>query len=369
MSIYRRGNTWWYKFYFADKLIRESAKTKSKTLAKKAEKRRRRELEEGYNNLLDNRKNQIQLLKDAAQAYGESYKILRPKSYKSYAKYCIQHLVKHLGNRMLIEINPEIVEKYQLIRLNEGASGKTINEEIGILFRIMGDAGAMVRIRLKQDKKLKLPQNKDVGQALTIEEETRLLRVARNMKSPFIYPAIVLALNTGMRDSEMRQLKWNQIDLFKRILTVGKSKTDAGTGRTIPINRELLQVLLDYKVWYETKVSQAKPSHFVFPWSRSRHYDPTRHLVTFKTAWLNTREKADINIRFHDLRHTLITKLAESGAGDETIMAIAGHVSREMLSRYSHIRTEAKRRALESVATQTFSSEMPSSDTESTLIN
>jgi hypothetical protein len=45
----------------------------------------------------------------------------------------------------------------------------------------------------------------------------------------------------------------------------------------------------------------------------------------------------------------LITELAESGAGDETIMAIAGHVSRQMLTRYSHIRTEAKRSALEDV--------------------
>jgi len=52
--------------------------------------------------------------------------------------------------------------------------------------------------------------------------------------------------------------------------------------------------------------------------------------------------------RFHDTRHTLITELAESGAGDQTIMDIAGHVSRQMLSRYSHIRMEAKRRACRS---------------------
>ena len=56
--------------------------------------------------------------------------------------------------------------------------------------------------------------------------------------------------------------------------------------------------------------------------------------------------------------HT-ITKLAESGAGDETIMAIAGHVSRSMLRRYAHIRTEAKRRALEAITTQA----RPDSDT------
>jgi hypothetical protein len=54
--------------------------------------------------------------------------------------------------------------------------------------------------------------------------------------------------------------------------------------------------------------------------------------------------------RWHDNRHTLVTELAESGAGDEVIMSIAGHVSRAMLSRYSHVRMEAKRRALDEVA-------------------
>jgi integrase len=62
------------------------------------------------------------------------------------------------------------------------------------------------------------------------------------------------------------------------------------------------------------------------------------------------RRKAGVSGRWHDNRHTLITELAESGTGDETIMEIAGHVSREMLSRYSHIRMEAKRKALEALA-------------------
>ena len=49
-------------------------------------------------------------------------------------------------------------------------------------------------------------------------------------------------------------------------------------------------------------------------------------------------------------RHTLVTELSESGAGDEVIMSIAGHVARAMLSRYSHVRMEAKRRALDEIA-------------------
>jgi integrase len=56
--------------------------------------------------------------------------------------------------------------------------------------------------------------------------------------------------------------------------------------------------------------------------------------------------------RWHDNRHTLVTELAESGAGDEVIMSIAGHVSRAMLSRYSYVRMEPKRRALDEIASR-----------------
>src|SRR5664280_1238857 len=62
------------------------------------------------------------------------------------------------------------------------------------------------------------------------------------------------------------------------------------------------------------------------------------------------RDEAKVVGRWHDNRHTLVTELAESGAGDEVIMSIAGHVSRAMLSRYSDVRMEAKRRALDEIA-------------------
>jgi integrase len=61
------------------------------------------------------------------------------------------------------------------------------------------------------------------------------------------------------------------------------------------------------------------------------------------------RKNAKVKGRWHDHRHTMITDLAESGAGDQTIMDIAGHVSKNMLKHYSHIRMEAKREALESI--------------------
>ena len=58
-------------------------------------------------------------------------------------------------------------------------------------------------------------------------------------------------------------------------------------------------------------------------------------------------------LRFHDLRHHAVTELAESQTSDETIMSIAGHVSRKMLNHYSHIRLAAKRKALDQLCAET----------------
>ena len=98
------------------------------------------------------------------------------------------------------------------------------------------------------------------------------------------------------------------------------------------------------------RFGECRPEWFVFAFGKPVPQDPTRAITSFKTAWTRVREKAGVKGRWHDNRHTLVTELAESGAGDEVIMSIAGHVSRAMLSRYSHVRMEAKRRALDEIA-------------------
>jgi len=68
-----------------------------------------------------------------------------------------------------------------------------------------------------------------------------------------------------------------------------------------------------------------------------------------ETAWKTVRKKANVTGRWHDHRHTLITQLAENGAGEETIRQIVGHVSKEVLRDYLHVHMKAKRKALESI--------------------
>lgn len=93
-----------------------------------------------------------------------------------------------------------------------------------------------------------------------------------------------------------------------------------------------------------------KPERYLFAFGRPRSSDPTRPVTSFKTLWTRIRAVTKVSGRWHDNRHTLVTGLAESGAGDEVIMSLAGHVSRQMLSCYSHVRNEAKRKALEEIA-------------------
>ena len=78
MSIFKRGKTWWYKFHFDGLPIRESAKTHSKTLAKQAEKNRRRDLEQGFNGISDDRSSRVRSVEQVALDYLREYRAPPP---------------------------------------------------------------------------------------------------------------------------------------------------------------------------------------------------------------------------------------------------------------------------------------------------
>ena len=351
MSLFRRGDVWWYEFWFAGRRIRESSKSPSKTVAKGAEQKRKRELEAGFNNFTDRRRERVRTFSDMADEFFDAYKLRLPQSVV-FAGCAINHLKRLVGGKMLVDFNETAVIQYQNARLSEGAAPKSVNEEVGFMLRILGNPGDLLRSRLRKKKMLKLKVRQTVGKAYTPAEKDRMLEEARKARSPHIYFALTLALNAGMRDAEIRNLTWEQIDFTKKFLAVGRSKTEAGEGRTIPLNSSLFEVLSDYSAWYREKFREVRSEWYVFPFGKPSPSDPTRPVTTLKTAWNNVRTNAQVKGRWHDNRHTLITDLAESGAGDQTIMDIAGHVSKQMLKHYSHIRMEAKRHALEAIVTK-----------------
>ena len=92
---------------------------------------------------------------------------------------------------------------------------------------------------------------------------------------------------------------------------------------------------------------------------------PTRCQTSFRTAWRKLTKAAGLaGLRFHDLRHHAITELAESQVSDQTIMAIAGHVSQKMLARYSHVRSEARRQAVMALSARPTKSKLKGARSE-----
>jgi integrase len=351
MSVFKNGRLYHYEFTLDGRRHRGSTGTANKPQAIAEERRQRERLEKSYTQVIEAeaREQQRKTIQQAANEFLEDYRAKHQSP--TYAEYALGHVSRRLGGSLVVEITPNVVKRYQADRLNEKAGPKTINDEVQLLIRLCGEQGVLIRAMLRRDKALKLPLPPSPGRPYSTEEKARMLEEAQKLRTPQMRAALALDLNTGLRDKELREIRWSQIDLIhKKTLTVGKSKTEAGTGRVIPLNVTAIAALEAHAAWYTRRFGECRPEWFLFAFGKPLPSDPTRPITSFKTAWTKVREKAGVKGRWHDNRHTLVTELAESGAGDEVIMSIAGHVSRAMLSRYSHVRMEAKRRALDEIA-------------------
>ena len=159
------------------------------------------------------------------------------------------------------------------------------------MLRLLGDRGDAIRSRLKKLKQLKLRGGKGVAKVYSSEEKEKLLHEASEARSPLVYPVLMLALETGMRNAEIRHLRWEQVNLKKQFLVVRNSKTEGGEGRTIPLSPDLLKALERPALWYEARFGRIELEHYLFPSGKANHLDATKPVTTIKTSWRNVRRK------------------------------------------------------------------------------
>jgi len=362
--LYRRGDVWWFKFKFAGQEIRESAKTTSKTLARDAERARRRRLEESFNGVA--KRERPPLFKVAAKAWLKTKEASTPRTYRNYSEH-VDSLIDDLGDRLLCDIGPREFVALQNKRRARKLSNRTINHELGTLRQVLKSRGFWGPI---SDQVKMLRERHDIGRAISRADEDKLLAAVRESQSPSLYPLFVLSIDSGLRASEVRSLRrcdltltWRDGLIGEGELAVPNSKTEFGTGRMVPLSRRACDAL---SLWL-ARFPDAGPDSYVFPFHRVKPGPKRSGSVVWdvrldqptsewKGAWQTARTKAVLTYRWHDLRHSFVSRLAESPhVSEETIRALAGHVSRRMLERYSHIRTHAKRAAilgLEHVATE-----------------
>lgn len=349
MSLYKQrgSDIWWYEFQFAGQRIRESAKTRSKKLAGEAERVRRRQLEESYNGI-----KRPEPPKVFAVAADEFVAVHRAKVAVSTMKMItrgVQYLLPYIGKKVLSDITSRDIERVVAGRRAEGDSNRYINMTIETLRAILRRNHQWERLR-PDYKKLKEP--KRVGKALSHEEEDRLLRECRNCPSRVLYPAVILGLYGGMRRDEVRSLQWYQIDLEKAFLTVGKSKTHHGENRVIPLIGPAIETMTDWSACFPNRLI----NHFVFPSERYTSevgkvykHNPNKPMGSWRKAWEAARRRAHVSLRFHDLRHTTVTRLLEAGCTLEQIAPIMGWGAQtmyEMSLIYAEWNLEAKRKTM-----------------------
>ncbi len=366
MSVYKRGKVWWYKFTFNGQDIRESAKTGDKTLAREAERARRRELERSFNRIP--KRERMSLFSVAAEEWLATKSPRSEHTVFHYRQY-VDSLSAIFGKRLVCDLTADDITDLQQRREQEKKSGRTSNAELGVLRQILKRHrlwNALVEVPGSVTFKA---ERRDVGRSIPRDDETKLLDAIRQSRSPALLPLFVMAIDTGLRASELRhlrrrdlQLTWADGFIESGAVVVSRSKTEGGTGRMVPLTRRACAVL---SLWL-SRFPDAEPDSYAFPQhcvgfaSNKRKpllydLDLTKPIGEWKSAWNVARTAAKLNYRWHDCRHTFISRLAENpNVSEQTITALAGHVSKRMLERYSHIRAQAKRNAIETLESADF---------------
>jgi integrase len=374
---YKGSRVWTMDFHFNGQRIRESTRVRSRTLAQKIEDKRRRKLEEGAAGI--RKTQQPRLLAVAAEAWLEMKRtVLAPKTV-IIEKTNLAHLLPDLGRKLICDIDAGDIAQYQQGRLEEGASPKTVNLEVGTLRAILRRNGAWAR--LQQDVRM-LPTRDEVGRAITAEEERALLDACAQSRSRSLLPFVTLAIETGARYGVIRTLQWGDIDFGNRCLRFGKDKTPSGTGRIVPLNHRAMASLA---FWAGT-FPDRQPGHYVFPTERygaagdkfhpqAYNTDPTKPIGSIKEAWEATKLRAaktltvvpecqkhiqpattkiaPLAIRFHDLRHTAVSRMLNAGVPIAKVAKIVGWSPATMVrmaARYGHFGLEELRGAVESIS-------------------
>ena len=163
-----------------------------------------------------------------------------------------------------------------------------------------------------------------------------------------MYCAAVVAANTSMRPVEVKHLRRCDVDLVETLVHVRRSKNET-SHRVIPLNASAIEAAARMFERAD-QLGHTEPEHYLWPACQWGRFDATKPMLKWDTAWRALRDEAGLHgLRFHDLRHTVITELAEMGVADHVLESISGHLSRRMLEHYSHIRIDAKRQALDAL--------------------
>jgi integrase len=233
--------------------------------------------------------------------------------------YSLKRLSEAFAGFVLIDIKQRDVISYQTHRLASEVSNATINKELSCLRLLFNHAirtGTYRSINPVIGIKF-LPERNDTMYILSEAEEHKLLSYCNTQ----LYPIVFTALNTGMRKSEILNLQWKDIDFKNRYIYLKDTKSRP---RKVPVNNKLMSFFRNHK----------SGSRYVFVNQYGKQY---KGQDSIKRIFINAYTKAGIgHMRFHDLRHTVATRMIERGANPVAVKDILGHYDFKVTQKYIH---------------------------------
>ena len=335
MGLYERNGIWWMCFTHAGRQLRRSTETKDYRLAQRIFDKLKGEIAEGkwFERLPAKDYTFSELMDKYMTEYSEVNK--RPSSIRR-EKYIIKNLKGFFGKERLTDISRNNISEYKVLRREQKASSRTINHELAIMSHAFN-------LAIKNWEWIKENPIKDVSREkvlntierwLTAEEQGNLIKAS----PPWLQDIIVFAVNTGLRQSEILDLKWQQVDLSRKTVTIFEQKNQDVD--TLPLNKNALAVLLKREKMIADK------SEYVFPNVLNKRKG-NRELIT---AFHKALKKAQIKeFRFHDLRHTFATRLVQKGVDLYTVQKLGRWKTISMVTRYGHHNIESLRKGIKRI--------------------
>ncbi len=323
MALQKRGKIWWIRLSHGGRRIQKSTQTENKVEAKRLHDQIKAEL---WNKQFLNEKPK-KTWKEAV------VKWIKENNQKKSLKCDILHfkwLEQYLENKYLNEITIDTVEFLIKEKEKRKNSPATINRLLALLRALLRKAknewewlDNIPYIRL-----LKEPEHRI--RWITKQEAAVLL----NELPCHLRDMAAFSLSTGLRKSNVFNLKWSDIDLDRGHVTIHADESKTKTALAIPLNNTALELLLKRK-------DSNKEYVFTYKGKPIREY---------KTAWKKALERAQIkDFKWHDLRHTYASWLVMNGVSLDTVKQLLGHKSINTTLRYAHLSSEHLRNAVEKV--------------------
>jgi len=333
-SIYKRGKTYWIKYYRQGKPYRESTKSEKEADAKRLLKKREGEIADGK--LPGVYFDRIRF-DELAEDFLADYRMNQKKS-TARAERCIKHLKREFEGARATDITTPRIQAYIEKRLAEGAENATVNRELAALKRLLNLGARQTPPKVDRVPYIPMLQENNVRKGFF--EHGDFLAVRKALPE-YLRGFVTFAYKVGWRFTEISTLTWAQVDLNQGIVRLEAGETKNAEGREVYLDEELKKVFIEQAA---RRVKAGKLSPYVFP-----NQDGTDRIKDIRGAWgaaciaaglFRLEQAGEKTVKvptrlFHDFRRTAVRNMVRAGIPERVAMMISGHKTRSVFDRYN----------------------------------